>query len=491
MECTKCHAIWDKADHKAYVFCPFCREPLIDIPETITTIESALDFLTSQFEPDIVEDKQTILQFIDTFLPEKKRERNFLNMAYASGLIHSILASRNDSLERQQTFVEQAVLQLQEIYGISEEWSNYIMGSVASSVGIKFRTRNSLIQRQLKAESGDAQEQFTLALEFWEREDIDNYVHWINLAIENGSEQATFHYGRYLFQQQRDQEKGVQLLLNTASDGNMDAICYMARQIHLLPQKIQIKITDIIGKTEFSYDLLSVQQLLNLSIYYEQLPDFDQAVALAACAYSKEPLNSWVRYADLLKRRSNATDQITIGKIYRQIAETGNLNAIKALAEYVENKSSSTADMKTALYWYKIAADVGDVSSQLRLAKAYETGDRVDQNLNEAVGWYETAAANGSSEAYQKISYKSPDCIRQTVSLLLEDNSILECKLQGYMPYQGKDYLIISDPDSQEDIPLLYLEVGTGGDFEVEILDEDEEDIVLQAFRRMKHGNRI
>ena len=93
-------------------------------------------------------------------------------------------------------------------------------------------------------------------------------------------------------------------------------------------------------------------------------------------------------------------------KIYRQIAEKGNINAIKALAEYIESKASSFSDEKTALYWYKIAADAGDVSSQLRLAKVYETGEPDIKDLNKAVDWYEIAAANGSQEAYQKISYK-------------------------------------------------------------------------------------
>lgn len=491
MECPYCHNIWNRIESKAHMFCPFCQEPLIDVPETINTIDAALDFLTSQFEPGILEDKQTVLQFIDTFLPEKRRERNFLNMAYAGGLVQSVLITIDDAPEKQQAFVEQAVDQLQETYGISEEWASYIMGSVASSLGIKSRNQESSIQRQLKAENGDIQEQFALAIEYWNQEDIENYEHWINRAIENGSADAAFHYGKHLFQQQGDKEKGTQFLLSIASDGNMDAICYMAKHISTLSEGHRKKIDVIVGKIEFSHDLLSVQQLLDLTFYYEQLPDLDQAVALSEIAYGKEPAISWTRYAELLKKSSNATDQITIGKVYRQVAENGNLDAIKALAEYIENRSSSTADMNTALYWYKIAAEAGDISSQLRLAKAYETGDRVGCNLHEAAGWYELAAANGSREAYQKISYKSPDCIRRTVSLLMEDDSILECKLQGHMLYQGNDYLIISDPDSQEDIPLLYREIGTTGDFEVELLGEDEEEIILQAFRRKRHGSRL
>ena len=59
----------------------------------------------------------------------------------------------------------------------------------------------------------------------------------------------------------------------------------------------------------------------------------------ADIGYAKDSTLSWERYADLLKLRLNAKDQITAGKIYRQIAEKGNIDAIKALAEYIEKKA--------------------------------------------------------------------------------------------------------------------------------------------------------
>ena len=208
-------------------------------------------------------------------------------------------------------------------------------------------------------------------------------------------------------------------------------------------------------------------------------------------AYAKDPSVSWSRYVEVLEKQSKSMDLITIGKVYRQVAETGNISAIKALAAYVENKSSSAADIKTALYWYKIAADAGDLSSQLRLAKAYETGEQTKQDLKKATEWYEIAAANGSSEAYQKISFKSPHCIRKTVSLILEDDSIIECNVRGFLSEQGSDYLIVADPDTNESLPLLYRETGSDGDFEVEPLEEEQEDAILQAFRRKNDGCRI
>lgn len=486
MICKSCHREWIAAKGKIYIFCPFCQKPIISIQKKFNTIEEALGYLTSQYTPDILDDKQTVIQFIETFLPEKKRERSFLNMAYASGLVKAILARRQDPEKKQQMFVQQAIEELQNIYGISEEWASYIINSIASSSGILFHNRNSSVQRKIEAENGNVQAQLSLALDYLAHEDVENYIRWIQMAIENESTEAEYHYGKYLFQQDQSRTEGIQLLMKSAEKHNMDSICYIAKNIASLSVENKQKVEIIVGKSELTYDLLSVQQIIDLSYYFEYENNLNLAIKLLEFAFEKEPTITWSRYVEVLEKRSASADHITIGKVYRKVAENGNLSAIKALAGYVEKKASSTADMKTALYWYKMAADAGDIESQLRLASAYETGDRITKDIKKAVEWYEIAAVNGSNEAYQKISFKSPHCIRKTVTLILEDDSILECNVQGFFSDQGTDYLIVVDPETDESIPLIYHEIGTEGDFEVEAIDEEQENDVLQAFRRTK-----
>lgn len=486
MICGSCHSEWTAINGENYIFCPFCWKPIIPVPKKFNTFEEALSYLTSQFRPEILYRKQTVLQFIATFLPEKKRERIFLNMAYASGLVKAILARRQEPDEKQQMFLQQAIEELQNIYGISEEWASYVISSIASSAGIYFHNRNSSVQKKIEAESGNAHAQLSLALDYLTLEDIDNYMHWIQKAIENGSTEAEFHYGKYLYQQSQSKVKGTQLLMESAKKNNIDSICYMARNIASLAPDEQYKVEILIEKNKFSYDLLTVQQLIGLSYYFEYKNNLNFAIHLLENAFAKDQTTTWPRYVEVLEKRSTSADHITVGKVYRKVAESGNISAIKALAGYVEKRASSHADIKTALYWYKIAADAGDVESQLRLAKTYETGARITKDLKKAVEWYEIAAANGSSEAYQKISFKSPHCIRKTVSLILEDDSIIECNVQGFLSEQGSDYLIVADPDTNESVPLLYRETGSAGDFEVEPLEEEQEDAILQFFRRKK-----
>ena len=109
MRCESCYSEWTTSDGKTYIFCPFCQKPIVPIQEEFKTMEDALCYLTRQYTPEILEDKQTILQFIDTFLPTKRRERNFLNIAYTSGLVKAVLSRKNDTVEQQQAFLQQSI----------------------------------------------------------------------------------------------------------------------------------------------------------------------------------------------------------------------------------------------------------------------------------------------------------------------------------------------------------------------------------------------
>lgn len=459
----------------------------MDVDEEFSTLEEALNYISEQFGSDILNDKQMILQYIDTFFPDKKRERNFLNMAYSGGIIKSMLAIRGEPAERQQMFIQQAAFQLEDVYGISEEWANYIVNCIAEVCGIKLHNQSSNIQKKIRAENGDVNAQLELALDYINNDDVENYVYWIKHAIQGGSYKAAFHYGKYLYennQKSTNKKEGEELLIRSVQSGNIDAACYVARYLNAFKEENRKIVMEFVGNINFDDDILSVDQLLNLTVYFEMQKDINFALYLAELAFEKDYAVSWKRYIELLKKRANPMDSTTIGKVYRQVAEKGNLDAIKNLAEHIEKTTSSASEMRTAMYWYKVAADAGDIAAQLRLAKIYETGDRVDRDINEAIGWYELASANGSKEAYDKISFKSSSCIRETVSLLMEDDSVFECDLKGFLSYQGKDYLVIIDPDSNEYVPLLYRELGTTGDFEVEILDEIEEQDVLRAFRR-------
>lgn len=482
MKCKHCNTEWTANDNKIWFFCPFCQAPLIVVQERIHTLKEALQYVVSLYGVEILNDKQNILQFVTYILPENKRECNFVNMAYTSGIVKMLLRSRNSDKNQQQTLFKHAVGQLQETFGVSEEWATYIIDCLAVSIGMAECPQNSIVQKRLKAENGDQEAQYELAIEFFQKENIEKYLYWIKKAIDSGSSQAEYHYAKFLFSTEKS--NGIEHMVKCMRAGNIDALCFLARNINIGDPYFNI-VKDAVEKTNIE-NLHSSQQLIDLSVYFEKYFDSNEAIVLAEKAYVLDPLLAWNRYTKLLKKRATSKDLIVVDKVYREMAEKGNLEAILSLAKSIEAKGESSDKVNVALYWYKMAAESGNLEAQLYLARTFETGKHVKKDLNEAIKWYEAAAANQSKEAYEKISFKSPSCIRKMLSLLFEDGSTLECKVEGYLFYDGKDYLVVVDLDSQEEVPLLYRETDDMGNYEVETIDELEGQNVLSAFRRQK-----
>lgn len=374
MKCQYCNANWTEQDQKFYVFCPFCRKPLIKMTEQIPSLKEGLIYLTGQYGKEVLDDRQTVLLFIDTFLPKAKRERNFLNMAYASGIIRLISESKDDTAEKQKLVIQQSINRLMDAFGISEEWAGYVIGCLAMSLGLAVPAHNLTIQRKLDAEKGDMNAQFSLALEYLDKEDMDNYSQWMKKAIENGSAQAAFHYGKYLFSNVGEEKEGEELLMRAANAGSRDAVCYAAHHLFELKEEHQEKIREFSEQIQITDNSLSARQLLELSFYYEQQDKLPQAIMICEKAYKKEALTSWKRYIDLLEKQSAPLDHVTVGKIYRQLLEIGSLEAIEKLAEYVKDKAISEEDKKTVIYWYKVAANAGSVRAQRYLQNIYDSG---------------------------------------------------------------------------------------------------------------------
>lgn len=68
---------------------------IISLEEFGNDLEQGLICLVDTFGSDVYEDKQSVLEFIETYFPEKKRERNFVNIAYSVGSIKMILSAKN------------------------------------------------------------------------------------------------------------------------------------------------------------------------------------------------------------------------------------------------------------------------------------------------------------------------------------------------------------------------------------------------------------
>lgn len=114
--------------------CPFCHEPLVTPAKEMDNLQSILRNLTSLYGKEIFSDKQCVMQYLEICMPSGRREQNFLGMAYSSGIVELLLKISRNEQKKQKNIVSQSVALLEEDYGISNEWANYIVESIAITV---------------------------------------------------------------------------------------------------------------------------------------------------------------------------------------------------------------------------------------------------------------------------------------------------------------------------------------------------------------------
>lgn len=494
MECARCGSVWKEQEGKHYFMCPFCHEPLVTPAKEMDSLQSILLNLTSLYGKEIFSDKQCVMQYLEICMPSGRRERNFLGMAYSSGIVELLLKISRNEQKKQKNIVSQSVALLEEDYGISNEWANYIVESIAISIGLEVEQSTSIVGLRLQAEQGNSDAQYRLALKLFDdvekESSIKQYLFWIEKSALNGNLDAKFHIGKYLFEngdKSLAKKNAITYLEEAADSGNLDAVCYLASQINC--EKVDNRHVDIlVAEIEQKIDFLTSKQLLDLSKYYEnRKTNVDRVNRVLECvqlAYKKDRINTWKRYTNILEKIGDRECLAIRTRVLKEIANEGNAEAIFLLAEQYFKDVHNTADMKTVIYWYKMAADAGMLDAQLRLADIYEKGKWISANSEEAVYWYGQAAINGSTLAMEKIRFSSNKCIRKTATFLLKDNSEIECAVKGYLSYKGNEYLIIFDSEIEEEIALRYFETNSIGDFEVKGIGEDEEKIVLREYRR-------
>lgn len=486
MKCRWCGEEWTFTDKRIRLTCPHCRKQIISLDET-KDFESGLICLVDTFGAAVYDEKQVVLEFIETYFQDKKREKNFINIAYSAGSVKMVLSAQNMPDNRKKSMLENAINQMVEEYGIDEEWASFIIGAIARSLGISLIMDDSIITLRNRAEMGDVEAQNKIALHYYSYDDFVNYEFWIKKAVEENSKEAKFHYGVYLLSEKwasEDKDEGARLLVQLAEEDNVDAVCFLGRNSGALDHQFFDIAPHVIAVVNYPEGLQS-SHWVDLSYYYEKHNQLDQAIQAIEQAYLKDKLTAWERYVDLLEVRNAPLDDFSAGKILREIAETGNLLGAYRLAEKLDKKAKSNSDMMTVLYWYKVAADGGKREARYRLAEIYEQGYLTDKDLNKAIYWYEAAVVSGSGEAFEKLRYKSENCIRNTIELTMEDGEDIECSVKGIVSVGGKDYLVISDPDTEELVPLLYSEDIEQLDYYIDMIDEVEEEKIIRHFRRM------
>jgi len=93
-------------------------------------------------------------------------------------------------------------------------------------------------------------------------------------------------------------------------------------------------------------------------------------------------------------------------KWYRMAAEQGNAKAQSKLGSMYDIGLGVPRDTGEVLKWWRLAAEQGDAFAQLNLGAIYDHGKDVPQDFKEAVKWYRLAAEQGNVFAQEKLGWK-------------------------------------------------------------------------------------
>jgi TPR repeat protein len=108
------------------------------------------------------------------------------------------------------------------------------------------------------------------------------------------------------------------------------------------------------------------------------------------------------RFGDTGKRAQAAYDKgdyVTARKLYQQMAERGNSEAMLRVGVMCEQGKGGPVDNIQAVKWFRLLADRGDRDGQFAMGLAYEQGTGVAKDYSVALGWYQKAAQQGSLAA--------------------------------------------------------------------------------------------
>jgi hypothetical protein len=487
LKCVNCNSEWQPPKNISSMFCPFCQAPLMVVKEQFTDLDSVFSYLASEFGNEILKNKRNVLQFLETFFSEGKQEYNLVSSLYASGLVETLFRLRNASEAIQKSAVKQVENQFCDKYGISRDWAEYIVGCVCNSLGLANNIERSIVKVKQAAERGDLSAQVALAKCYHLGQGVERnqqqYIRWLKRSASSGCGEALFLLGEALFIGSvcdKNIEAATDYLEKAAQKHSPDAICLISSNVDL--QRVcNVDLERELVSLLENRDALSPKQLIQISEYYDG-KDVALSLELARLSYEKDSKYAWEYYVSLLQKNKTHENKALALKATKEIAGEGNVAACLSLAKYYESQAKSENDMLTAIYWYRIAAEIGNLDAMLRLAEIHETGKLIHKDVETAIYWYKIAAFNGSQIAKRKVSYKSSECIVSNLTIVLEDNTELECNVQGVVTYQGNEYLIIEDPDSKALIPVKYIENSTIEGFEIEEVNENTEKSILRKF---------
>ena len=221
---------------------------------------------------------------------------------------------------------------------------------------------------RVRAEQGDAQGQYSLAVSYAHgqgvRQDHAEAVRWYRKAADQGYAKAQsklasiYFYGKGVGQ---DYAESLRWARKAAEQGDADAQIALASMYY--------------------YGKGVPRDYIEAVHWYRKAADQSDAAALIGLGYMYE------------RGQGIPQDHAEAIRWYRKAADRGDVAAQSYLGFSYFHGQGVPQDSAEAVRWYRKAADQGDAGAQIILGHMYRKGQGVPRDYAEAVRWYGKVAA--------------------------------------------------------------------------------------------------
>lgn len=268
----------------------------------------------------------------------------------------------------------------------------------------------SLEEKEMKAQEGDAEEQYILAKYLLRDEhskgNRERGFDWLKTAAKQGHRQAQYKIG-LMYQWgdfvERDVQKAVEWYQTAAESGSVKAALSLGVLFDYgngVPKSVEkaIKWYDIAaerGSTSAKFNL-GLIYLNGRGVFQDETKAAFWFHAAAEEGHAAAQLQVATQYHDGQGVDVSLNKAI---KWYKKAAEQGNVTAQSKLAKILTDGEGIPKNYEEAALWYRRAAYQGRAIAQANLGAFYLNGFGVPKNVIQAYKWLSLAAAQGNSSA--------------------------------------------------------------------------------------------
>ncbi len=259
-----------------------------------------------------------------------------------------------------------------------------------------------------KAEAGDDVAEYFVGMVYYQRNNMKEAAHWLELAAEHGNKEAYYYIGSLYFAAmgvERDYKKAEKYLLKATEQDNAMAEAMLMTLYSRGGDGVPRDTSKALHWAEKAAAGGNAQAQLYLGGAYRNGigVEVDYGKAQKYIEMAAEQLDDpfwWCELGTYYLNIGDSNPGVIVDKekglkLVKKSAEAGCSVAQGLLAGMYLNGYYVETDYKEGYKWAKLAVDQGDSKTFILLGNMYEQGLYVNKDINKAIEYYKIVAEKG------------------------------------------------------------------------------------------------